>query len=58
MTTLRRDRVVSLDAARSCRDVELCERALAGDVDAAIWWLTKYGGPEWQVRSDLATERA
>jgi hypothetical protein len=29
--------------------VELVERALAGDVDAAIEWLTKFGGPEWQL---------
>jgi hypothetical protein len=28
----------------------LTQRALDGDVDAMIWWLIKYGGPEWQPR--------
>ena len=31
MTKLRRDAVISSDAAQLYRDVRLCERALAGD---------------------------
>jgi hypothetical protein len=32
-------------------NVRLCERALAGDLDAAIAWLSKFGGPEYQSSS-------
>lgn len=32
------------------RDVQLSERAMAGDVDAMIEWLTRFGGPEWQIK--------
>jgi len=31
------------------RDVLLTRRAEAGDVDAIIAWLKKFGGPEWNV---------
>lgn len=30
------------------RDVLLVKRADAGDVDAMIEWLRRYGGPEWR----------
>lgn len=32
------------------RDVRLSERAMGGDVDACIKWLTRFGGPEWSPR--------
>ena len=30
----------------------LTARAIAGDMDAAIWFLIRNGGPEWQPRDD------
>jgi hypothetical protein len=43
--------VVDLQTARVIADVRLCERALAGDADAAIQWLQRHGGPQWQTES-------
>jgi hypothetical protein len=42
--------VISAELLMALRDLRLCERALDGDVEAGIEWLTKHGGPEWQVR--------
>jgi hypothetical protein len=39
---------VNLQQWRGVRDAEL---AMAGDLDAAIRWLRKHGGPPWQPRS-------
>jgi hypothetical protein len=35
-----------VDFATWC-NVRLTERAMAGDVDACISWLRKFGGPPW-----------
>jgi hypothetical protein len=63
--TRRSATVIDLDDVRARRAVHaaeakeinialaqmaLTQRALAGDVDAMIWWLTTFGGPEWQLR--------
>jgi hypothetical protein len=63
--TRRSATVIDLDDVRARRAVHAAEaneinialaqmvvtrRALAGDVDAMIWWLTTFGGPEWQPR--------
>lgn len=42
--------IIDVEVVKPLRDVKLTERALAGDVDAAIRWLTRYGGPAWQPR--------
>ena len=31
------------------RGLKLVQRALAGDVDAMIEWLSRFGGAEWYV---------
>jgi hypothetical protein len=33
-------------------DARPCEGGLAGDVEAAIAWLHKHGGPEWREAID------
>jgi hypothetical protein len=33
-------------------DVRLARRALAGDVEAQIRWLAKYGGPEYRAAAE------
>jgi hypothetical protein len=63
--TRRSATVIDLDDVRARRAVHaaeakeinvalaqmaLTQRALAGDVDAMFWWLTTFGGPEWQLR--------
>ena len=40
--------VISAETFAMRRDVRLAERALAGDIDAAIEWLNKYGGDKWR----------
>ena len=42
--------IVSAEELAMWRDVRLCQCAVRGDINAAITWLTKYGGPEWQPR--------
>ena len=59
--------VIDLDAVRARRiaqvieaselaiaeaQMRLTESALAGDMLAAIWFLTEHGGPEWQPWGD------
>ena len=34
------------------RDVRLAQRALAGDVEAQIRWLAKYGGPKYRAAAE------
>jgi hypothetical protein len=43
----RRPGPVDLDMWKRVR---LTERAMGGDVDACIEWLTRFGGPEWSPR--------
>ena len=36
-------------AARIMADARRTKRALAGNIDDCIWWLTRFGGPAWSV---------
>jgi hypothetical protein len=47
---LARQRFVDLDQVRAVR---LCERAMAGDVEAAIEWLAQHD-PEWREAAEMA----
>jgi hypothetical protein len=51
----RRDDVVSAEVVQAYRNLRLCERAMAGDTAAAIEWLTKFGGPEWQPKLPVSS---
>lgn len=42
--------IISAEELQVRRDVKLCQRALGGDLDAAMAWLSKHGGPAWQPR--------
>jgi hypothetical protein len=48
--TRRSAEIISVEELEALGDLRLAQRALAGDVDAIIAWLTKFAGPEWQPR--------
>ena len=45
--------IITTEELAAMRDVRLCQRGLAGDVDAMIQWLAAFGGPEWQLPEDM-----
>jgi hypothetical protein len=51
---LARSTVVDLDVWRGVR---LAELALAGDVDAAMEWLGRFGGDQWSI-DDMPGKRS
>jgi hypothetical protein len=45
LALLKKKSVVTTEELEAVRNLKLCERGLAGDVEAAIEWLTNFGGP-------------
>jgi hypothetical protein len=47
MKTPHNATIISAEELQVRRDVRLGQRALDGDLDAAMQWLSRFGGPEW-----------